>query len=427
MSDETTTDIGPLATEGLPDDFVAQVRNALMHLYDHAHLQRHPLARLAALSPDPFNDSARALRNLLLDTLEQLKPAPTVSPNDKEWRPYGVLLRRYVNGFSIAEVIEELHVSVRQYHREHQKGLLAMAEILWRRWQSELSSPVAPYSQGAVDSLQREVQQLGVFPARLDLATVVEAVLGPAQALAREMQAGLEVRPPRQPRRAWADPTLARQALLAALSASFLSRPRRIELSWGEGERAAAFVIAFEPPLLEDDSVEARERRERLVAAEELMQAQGGQLDTVLEEGRLVEVRLAFREEQTRRILLIDDNERLLRLFERYLTGEGFGVTGALDASQALRALEGDPPDAIVLDVMMRDTDGWQLLQRLRRDAALADVPIVVCSILNEPELAHILGAQAYLRKPVSQRQLLGALHEVLGGSSRAAQPPTER
>ncbi len=422
MTLEATTEAG-----AVPEEFVAQVRNALMHLYDYAHLQRHPLTRLAALSPDPFNDSAKALRNLLLDTLEQLKPGPTVSPNDKEWRPHGVLIRRYVNGFAIEEVIEELHISVRQIHREHQKGLLAVAEILWRRWQADVDPAEADPDQAREGSLEQEVEQLGVAPARLDLAAILEGVMGPAQALAREVQAGLEVRPPRRTHWVWADPTLARQALLGALSAALLGHPHRVEISWGQGGSGAAFLVACEPHLPEDGSAGAREREQRLGAVDELMRAQGGRLDLLLEGATLAGMRLAFRGRESRHVLLIDDNERLLRLFERYLSAEGFGVTGTVDADQALRSIEAEPPDAIVLDVMMRDTDGWQLLQRLRGDARLAEVPIIICSVLQEPELAHILGAQGYLKKPVSQRQLLAALREALDGSSPGGEPAAGR
>jgi CheY-like chemotaxis protein len=62
----------------------------------------------------------------------------------------------------------------------------------------------------------------------------------------------------------------------------------------------------------------------------------------------------------------------------------------------------------------MRTMDGWELLQRLRADPALHDVPIIVCSVLNEPELAAALGARHYLKKPVSQQQMLAAIREVL-------------
>ena len=96
-------------------------------------------------------------------------------------------------------------------------------------------------------------------------------------------------------------------------------------------------------------------------------------------------------------------------------------MTSATSAEKAFQAIEQEPPEVIILDIMMRDVDGWQLLQRLRTDTRLPDVPIIVCSVLKEPKVALALGAQYYLKKPVSQQQMLAALQEVLGGSNPAA------
>ncbi|MGQ9553953.1 MAG: response regulator [Anaerolineae bacterium] len=404
----------------VPDDFVALVRNALMHLYDHAHLQRHPLARLVAGSVAPFEDAARALRHLLLDTLEQLNPGPQISRNDKEWRPYGILVRRYVNGFSIEETIRELHISVRQFHREHQKGLLAAAEVLWRRWVASQESPDSETTGVSVGTLRREMQRLGVNPEQVDLTAILQGVLSLVQGLAREGNVILEATLPDDPVRAWADPTLARQALLGTLSALILVQPRRLQLAWSSTHGHVVLDLCVEPPLLDDDSREAREREEKLAIAEELMTAQGARFLPIMNEGTLTGVRLSFRQEKNRRVLLIDDDVRMMRLFERYLSAEGFAVTGVNEGQAALEAVKRDPPEAIVLDVMMREMDGWQVLQELRANPRLEGVSIIVCSVLNEPELAQILGAQSYLKKPVSQRQLLAALRQALDECSPA-------
>ena len=97
------------------------------------------------------------------------------------------------------------------------------------------------------------------------------------------------------------------------------------------------------------------------------------------------------------------------------------------DGQRALEAAEREKPAVIVLDVMMRTMDGWELLQRLRANAALDDVPIIVCSVLNEPELATALGARHYLKKPVSQQQMLAAMREVLLARASSESRPAER
>jgi len=64
---------------------------------------------------------------------------------------------------------------------------------------------------------------------------------------------------------------------------------------------------------------------------------------------------------------------------------------------------------------MMRDTDGWTVLQRLKAEPRTQDIPVLVCSVIDEPELARTLGAAGLLKKPVSREQLLDAVAAVIG------------
>lgn len=67
-------------------------------------------------------------------------------------------------------------------------------------------------------------------------------------------------------------------------------------------------------------------------------------------------------------------------------------------------------PDVILLDVMMPHQDGWQVLQRLQAQVGTQHIPVIVCSVFDDPELARSLGAVDFLPKPVSRLQLLRAL-----------------
>ena len=73
-------------------------------------------------------------------------------------------------------------------------------------------------------------------------------------------------------------------------------------------------------------------------------------------------------------------------------------------------------PAAITLDIMMPNQDGWEILQALKSDPATRSIPVIICSVLEDPELAHSLGAAAYLQKPISQAALLDVLGELPGG-----------
>ena len=122
-----------------------------------------------------------------------------------------------------------------------------------------------------------------------------------------------------------------------------------------------------------------------------------------------------FRAESRARVLLVDDNEKLLQLYTRYLRLGSYEAKTATSAAEAEAWLAQEDVDAIILDVMMRGEDGWELLERLRARPERARVPVIVCSVLDEPKLASLLGAQAYLKKPVVADDLLAALASVLG------------
>jgi CheY-like chemotaxis protein len=112
-------------------------------------------------------------------------------------------------------------------------------------------------------------------------------------------------------------------------------------------------------------------------------------------------------------VLVVDDNEGLVELLGRYLSDHACRVTAALSGQEGLRLAQELVPDAIILDVMMPEMDGWEFLQRLRARPETADIPIIICSVFNDPELAYSLGASLYLPKPVSRDRILSALHQL--------------
>ena len=110
----------------------------------------------------------------------------------------------------------------------------------------------------------------------------------------------------------------------------------------------------------------------------------------------------------------MDDNEDVLELIRRYLGAHGYRVIGAGSAQDALEKALRSRPDAIAVDLMMPKQDGWDLLQSLRNQPALTGVPIIVCSVLNQRELALSLGASAYLQKPITEESLVATLRSLL-------------
>ncbi len=116
----------------------------------------------------------------------------------------------------------------------------------------------------------------------------------------------------------------------------------------------------------------------------------------------------------SQRILIIDDDLGLAGMLGEYLSGAGFRVDHAPDAAAGLRAATREPYDALVLDVMLPDLDGFEALKRLR---ATSDVPVVMLTARGE-DMDRIvgleLGADDYLPKPFNPRELLARLRAVL-------------
>ncbi|CAM3786105.1 MULTISPECIES: response regulator transcription factor [Pseudomonadaceae] len=115
------------------------------------------------------------------------------------------------------------------------------------------------------------------------------------------------------------------------------------------------------------------------------------------------------------RLLLIDDDQELCELLASWLTQEGFQVTACHEAGGARQALAAQAPDAVVLDVMLPDGSGLELLKQLRGEHP--DLPVLMLSARGEPLdriLGLELGADDYLAKPCDPRELTARLRAVL-------------
>lgn len=125
------------------------------------------------------------------------------------------------------------------------------------------------------------------------------------------------------------------------------------------------------------------------------------------------------------RLLLIDDDQELCELLSRWLTQEGFQVTACHEAAGARQALAAQAPEAVVLDVMLPDGSGLELLKQLRGEHP--DLPVLMLSARGEPLdriLGLELGADDYLAKPCDPRELTARLRAVLRHRARAGQQP---
>jgi CheY-like chemotaxis protein len=114
-------------------------------------------------------------------------------------------------------------------------------------------------------------------------------------------------------------------------------------------------------------------------------------------------------------VLAIDDDAQVIGLYERYLQPQGYQVVALTDPTLAVEKARALKPFAITLDVMMPARDGWTVLAELKNDQDTRDIPVVICSILEEEEKGFSLGAADYLVKPILEDELLNAVNRLNG------------
>jgi signal transduction histidine kinase/CheY-like chemotaxis protein len=113
-------------------------------------------------------------------------------------------------------------------------------------------------------------------------------------------------------------------------------------------------------------------------------------------------------------ILVIEDNEETLFMYDKYLKGSGFQPIPAPSVRHARQALERFRPAAIILDVILSRENSWSYLAELKNQPATRDIPILVITVIENGSQASALGAQVFLNKPVERTQLLAELRKAV-------------
>ncbi|MBX5467542.1 MAG: response regulator transcription factor [Firmicutes bacterium] len=122
------------------------------------------------------------------------------------------------------------------------------------------------------------------------------------------------------------------------------------------------------------------------------------------------------------RILVVDDDKHIRELCRIYLEASGFRVLEAADGQAALAQVAAERPDLLVLDVMLPKLDGWQVLNEVRKDSIW--LPVVMLTAVGDEEdrvLGLDLGADDYLTKPFSPKELVARVRAVLRRAAFAA------
>jgi signal transduction histidine kinase/DNA-binding response OmpR family regulator len=109
-------------------------------------------------------------------------------------------------------------------------------------------------------------------------------------------------------------------------------------------------------------------------------------------------------------VLVIDDDPVMQDLMKTFLTKEGYRVTVAPGGEEGLRSARASRPDVITLDVAMPHMDGWSVLSQIKADPSLADIPVILVTMVDDKSMGYALGATDYMTKPIDRERLAGML-----------------
>ena len=408
--------------------FNRYVHEVFDRLDDPSYLATHGLAVVLFGAGSPA--SPEMLRRALLNAVSQIRPPEDSAHDSISWRRWRALTLRHVEGLNSRQIARDLQISLRQAQRDQQDGVEAVATLLWAKREAQArprSDELRP--GGGRDDLQTELTRAAELAdagaASVDLAEVVASATATLRELIATRGARLDVAIPPELGPVVVDRSALRQIVLCLLAAALDSVSPKIRLSAAHaGDRVEV--------LLERDSQRPSARREATDAAEattlidtarRFVELQSGTFESFAKLDGSLEFRLSLPATPIRIVLVIDDNPDLAELFRAYLAGTPYRIVQARTVPLALRLARELHPDIITLDVLMPTQDGWQILQELRADPTLLDVPVIVCSIVPERPLAMTLGADAFLAKPVTPRSLLTTIEACLSRRSPAGRP----
>ncbi len=393
----------------LGDDVLLNaLRDALNHLYDPERLRKSPLIDALGLSTSP-QPTAR-LQQTLIDAIHAMKPAPSEPVASIRRRIYSVLQLRYEQQFAQKEVAAQMGLGVRQYRRLQQNALQALALRLTEQFAH------APHGSESAEAMSGDLPEALEWIARLahDEVSQVDQVLQEALKVVRPLaqRHGKMLIVEAAPAVAGSvHPLVLRQALLALFNAVILhSADDKVTTRIANAQRNVTVQITGRTSGKPGAPLPSAVAAEVAMAASMLGHFGGTAFTRNDAATGIFKVELRCRAAGMVPVLVVDDHADTLDLLRRYTVGTPYTLIAVTDPQEAFDLAVVHQPCAIVLDVMMPQMDGWEVLTQLKQDVRTAHLPVLVCTVLDQSELALSLGATGFLRKPVTRPALLAAL-----------------
>lgn len=407
--------------------FERWVTHALTHLYDAHALNKSPLGKIFSK-----NDARKPLatddliRKVLLNAIQSVRPGAGTPSHAPGWRTYKILFSRFIEGLSASEVMQKISLSRSHFFAEQARSIEFLCEVLWAEYgdfasetiqaeqQEEAPTPEKadqrPQHEDEVDILLKNAR---FSPVDLqDLFSEISDLFGH---LTKKNSLSLPDREIPYPP-IYADRVMLRQVLINILAKAIeFGAPNapRTEVKLPENFIELSIRFQIEYDKMEQNLAEQFLDTPAIKLSKKIVEALSGHFSFSIDTVGEMAVRLTFPVMMPSILLVVDDDKNYMALFQRYLSGTQWTVMGANDGIEALDFIAKRKPSVISVDVCMPNEDGWGLMHRLKKDPSTRDIPIIVCSALEQSFMATALGADGYLAKPVSKKMLVDALEKV--------------
>jgi CheY-like chemotaxis protein len=389
------------------------LRDALNHLFDIGYLETHPLGEVLVRPEESTGKRGQDLRRVLISAIQARHPPRGTPVQSPDWRGYQILEQHVLAGLTPSEVAQKLNISRSLFFLEKTRILKIVLDDLWSsRVMVARSMTGSAEPEGQPNSeAEQLLQNMELKP--VEIRPLLESLRPLVAPLAQAQDTRIVMLPPGEGIIPHGDRVLLRQVLLSLVN-ELLQLVAGGEITISTFDQADRFGIQISGRQPQQERLELRLEERRGLQPETayaIIQQMNGTINIDITAGGAYRAVLAWRiPQQAGHILLVDDHPDIADLFARYLEGTGWETVWASSADHARRILGEMRPAVIVLDVIMPHEDGWEFLIALKSDLLTRDIPVLVCSAINEPDLVRSLGAQGYLPKPFTAAQLVQAL-----------------
>jgi CheY-like chemotaxis protein len=404
----------------MDNDIEQYLRDALAHLYDPDF---QPDPKLCEFLDCQAEDGMVAVKSTILDAIEELKPTDTSAASSQILKFYEVLYNRYVLHSTLEETALRMHLSVSSTWRDQRSAINHLATVIWKKKQ-KIPKPNQPYDRvpfGSDFKYEEETQNLdwheqarreleslyrSTSDAISDVGKLVENVLELESNLADSSGVRIELAPMKSRLIAEIHPTVLRQLLITTIGYFIRNTANQKVMVFVKFEDGY-IKITVSTRLTHTLNLTEKNILEEIHLVD-------ASLAEVHLEGSQVFLWLKFRSVNQITVLVVDDNQDIIRLYRRASDGSNYRIVPYEEGQDIFNTIQKTAPDVIVLDVMLPDQDGWDLLMQLNANQVTQYIPVIICSVVKEEELAYALGAAKFLSKPVLPQDFIRALDQVL-------------